>query len=528
MNRIGVSVLAVVVLFISANGFGEIVTIDNSYVNFTLDPSTGNMTYVTWKGGSNHELEDQPWNNNYSAGPFRLVNSWSSPGYREASSVVTNVQQGLNYYRATFSNAGHGTKTLDIRWSDSGLQVQASFDLTRSDLFIGGLWEPGGDNANDYMKVYPGTSSPYTQAVVYRGSYTTYFNGSTTALGVADYSHNEMLGYRSTARFFQHMGTGESMDGPIVYLPSGKSRVDFAITNTSNFDKFAEGKWSVPAYDIVIPHRDPSPTGPTVLPSMPTQGQLKIYHNGIFDTNLGSFSTGKPTVVLVHGWNSEGKASVSEDVDGFAYKACVGGKLGQRTDLNILVWDWMQQARTGADADGGVPDKNTWSEGQALKSALASAIPLASYNKPMQILGHSLGGGVATKAALNLLGTYTVDQVTVFDAPEGHGPIEVWGSCDPLALDCDIEYLTSRGVWVDNYASAFGKNYHHSLGATFATSANVDMKPGLPLNVARADWERNHAYPMAWYFGWDSGWSPEVTDGTLNSAGLPSKPVGAG
>lgn len=334
--------------------------------------------------------------------------------------------------------------------------------------------------------------------------------------------------------------TGASAGSLNMTLPT---RDNYGYFHISTWDNMMNGRHTYYEVDNValsagnyeLPRRDPPQTGPTVPPSISTQGALKIYQNGVFSTDVASrFDPTRPTVVLVHGWNKDGHESLGDDTNGFIYKACVGGggqpgALNQRTsNVNVLVWDWLDQAKT--DPDQGVPDEKVWSQAQSLKKSIAQVIDLDTYSQPMQLLGHSLGGGVATETAfyLKTQDDYSVDQLTVFDAPEGDGPIEWLGGCRPLGLDPAIEYLASQGLWVDNYPSQFGKRYAHSATSIIPTAANVDMRDGLPSPAGPSDWDENHSFPMAWYFGWDSGVSGASTPGTLDQNGLPSEGVGAG
>jgi len=218
----------------------ETVTINDAYVYFVLDTSTGNITNLVWKGGSNGELLNQYWNFVHQEGPFRLANEWGSyGGYHETGSRLVNYVEGPNGITATFDNPDYGSKTLDIRWGATGLFVSCNFNLTRPDLFVGGLWQPGGDNWNDYLKIYPVAGSPYVFDFYYPGGYAHIYGGNDIAIGIADYRFNEMFGYKSDQAFHQEIAAGASLDGPRVSLPAGQSTVEFALTTLDGFDRFA-------------------------------------------------------------------------------------------------------------------------------------------------------------------------------------------------------------------------------------------------------------------------------------------------
>lgn len=234
-----VAVLGLVLTTWAGVSAAEQVTIDNENVYFVLETSTGNITSLVWKGGSNRELMDLWWNEIHQEGPFRLTNTWGSAGYHETGSRLVSYTEGPNGVTATFDNPEYGSKTLDIRWGAAGFFVSCNFILTRSDLFVGGLWKPGGDNWNDYLKIYPVAGSPYVMDFYYPGGYRHVYGGNDIAIGIADYRVDEMFGYKSEEGFYQSLGAGASMDGPRVYLPPGQSTVEFALTTLDGFDRFA-------------------------------------------------------------------------------------------------------------------------------------------------------------------------------------------------------------------------------------------------------------------------------------------------
>src|SRR6266702_4335995 len=65
------------------------VTIDNDYVSFDLDHSTGNITRLVLKQGSNTNIVDPYWNNTNVAGAFRLYTQYGDPNsFKETDDVL--------------------------------------------------------------------------------------------------------------------------------------------------------------------------------------------------------------------------------------------------------------------------------------------------------------------------------------------------------------------------------------------------------------------------------------------------------
>lgn len=213
-------------------------TVNNAYVYFVLDEPTGNITNLYWKGGTNRELLDQYWNPTHQEGPFRIADTWGATGYHESASTLTGYAETPDGLTASFTNPGYGSKTLDIRWGAGGMFVTCTFDLNREGLFIGGLWNPGGDHYADYLRIYPAGGAPWELDYVYPGGYRHIYGGADIAIGIADRRYDEMFGYKSPA-FYQEIAAGASIDGPRVSLPIGRSTVEFALTTKEGFDRFA-------------------------------------------------------------------------------------------------------------------------------------------------------------------------------------------------------------------------------------------------------------------------------------------------
>ena len=275
--------------------------------------------------------------------------------------------------------------------------------------------------------------------------------------------------------------------------------------------------------------------------------------SGEFTPVSGPLDPAKPSVVLVHGWNYTNSATLN-DGSGWLWQATHSdspgpGRLGVRSDLNVVAWNWLEEAKTGP-YPGGVPDQKVQSEGRALKDALAANLG-PTYQQPIHLIGHSLGGAVATYAALLLRQSgFNVDQVTLFDAPELETQLEIAVGriicIRPLHLDRPLTRLIRLGVWVDSYASVFGKTYRYpgimnvalerALKPTLRELSRATQRRGLrvllPFVSAKID---DHFYAPAWYFGWppsgqhrgDPSGTLDVDSGYPFVLGVPVERVGA-
>jgi len=277
--------------------------------------------------------------------------------------------------------------------------------------------------------------------------------------------------------------------------------VKFDPANPAIKSTFASGLSTVTGLAFVPGTPLRSGTAPTNTPPVTAthDGQLMIFSGTGFVPLTGQLPN-KPTVVLIHGWNRTNEPSLN-DPDMWTFGATHGdgetpsiGRLGARTDINVVAWDWLVDAHTN---DNTVPDENVVPQGLKLYQAMKTALG-GTNTKSVQLIGHSLGAGVATWAADKLKEkSYNIDQVTLFDAAEDIRGVFLGAA--PLLLDTPLLRLSLQGTWIDNYYSAAGRQYYYNFG----NMVNVDLKTGLD----RTGYEvftrfaDDHSYPMWWYFG---------------------------
>jgi len=226
----------------------ETFTVDDDCVRFSFVEEMGTPWDIKWKQGSNQDLRETSW----WTLPKGMLQIHGIPGQpdgdsRERTSVPTEIVHAPGHYHATFVNPNYGSKTLDMWWSEEGVYIEAILNLDLPDLVIGSSWEPGGTNGdgNDYVKIYPETGAPYSVRVPYPGPPTYFFDASATAMGATDLDYDEVFGYRSSIPLRYKVGSGASLDGPTLFLPQGTMTVEFALTNSANWDEFVAGNWRI-------------------------------------------------------------------------------------------------------------------------------------------------------------------------------------------------------------------------------------------------------------------------------------------
>ena len=174
-------------------------------------------------------------------------------------------------------------------------------------------------------------------------------------------------------------------------------------------------------------------------------------------------------------------------------------------------------ARSPEDAPG-IPEQQTGDQGQILGEKLLLALG-ASYSKPIQFIGHSLGTLVNGYAANYLHGDRwarenvspfpwpgTNTLMTLFDEAEvARGFNSIWPWIDiiigingnPLAQPKPYEHpLPKQFAWAENYVAA--------VGLLKTNAANVILTNKFPATAPDVeswlgDFANFHGYPMVWY-----------------------------
>jgi hypothetical protein len=170
--------------------------------------------------------------------------------------------------------------------------------------------------------------------------------------------------------------------------------------------------------------------------------------------------------------------------------------IATRDPLAAVVWfSWVDESATAGQVfAAGQSLAHTQINGSRLAMALVGAC--GGRLPRVQLIGHSHGSVVATHAALAL--PSAPDQLTLLDCPED------WFSRAGGAAGLLSEVLPrlepGRGpgqVFVDSYASLFGRSYHRHPG--LSEVVDVRVTGGLGRREGRGAAGDAHAYAVAWY-----------------------------
>lgn len=144
---------------------------------------------------------------------------------------------------------------------------------------------------------------------------------------------------------------------------------------------------------------------------------LEMFVSGKFiPTNTIDFDNNKPTVIIMHGWNPDG----SQNLDEVEWMNNMGAGIADRYSdsggVNILAWDWLDRAH-GQLIDP-VPNQKVPDEAINLSRELRLLFGDDYIDKGIQLIGNSLGSGIATRAAIYLQDLeYQVSRLTLLDGP---------------------------------------------------------------------------------------------------------------
>lgn len=253
---------------------------------------------------------------------------------------------------------------------------------------------------------------------------------------------------------------------------------------------------------------------PTVSPS---NRLARVRADGSMEpVPLGSLSGVRRIYAAVHGW-APGSQSAADlihaqtgheprawddgmvDLFGFSiadsFIPLLSAIAAHDPDAAVLWFSWVDESATAGEVfAGGESLKHTHVNGARLAHALVGAC--SRDLPPVQLIGHSHGGVVATHAALSLPSAPA--QLTLLDCPEDWFS-RVGGSAGLLAQILPrLEPGRDPGhVFVDSYTSMFGRPYHRHAG--LSEVVDVRLAGGLRRRDSRGAVGDAHEYALEWY-----------------------------
>lgn len=225
------------------------------------------------------------------------------------------------------------------------------------------------------------------------------------------------------------------------------------------------------------------------------------FASGVFVDGVDRFDPSKQTYVLVHGWNGPDSYSTTKEkevVHPWVVEMANGLRV-RNPDANILAWNWTQSA------DSLAPDSKIQNIAPCLLASSLSECNIVPTNQvtfqanhlastleglyssfsgqvgSVQLLGHSLGGGIAATVT-DLLMKHDADipvkRLTLFDVPENQTASNIGGAVKLDALVLPDILKNSSAPTVENYlARGFTDPDLEptAYGETYANVANTSL-----------------------------------------------------
>jgi hypothetical protein len=257
--------------------------------------------------------------------------------------------------------------------------------------------------------------------------------------------------------------------------------------------------------------------------TLETDSHLEIWRPGPgrFENLAETIVPGRPVTILVHGWNLYDRTSLNASEESWIREIAAACQAENPTGT-VLAWNWLWNARSIPGGPMGCslqPTSRVLGEARRLVSALTG--PTIGVNlgeaSEVELIGHSLGAGVAAWAATFLTGALydlTVPiRVFLTDPPENsvvEASEEYSTDAGPLRLFQVVPYLTrdrqgppsvlayniitELGEAYEGAANVYLKDVCDTMGTPYQNSINI---PHPPTCVVEA-WASDHAFSNAW------------------------------
>jgi hypothetical protein len=239
---------------------GTVLTPYSSYFTFTIgapsdsigidpnasvafDHTTGRVTQIIYKGGSNSPLLNSSLNDKAKIGLGRINN--------ETGTRLSSWSESPGNYVYNYDNSIYGSKTLTINWTANGIIVTIAINLAVGKAAVlNAAWQPGGDTGplHDYVLYAPNASSITKTNLLYPGSATTLYLGNTILTAMTDDRYSEYFGFKSASPVQTSIQQSLSF-GPTYSYASAQTvqtiTLSFAAMKKTNFFTWSGGRYII-------------------------------------------------------------------------------------------------------------------------------------------------------------------------------------------------------------------------------------------------------------------------------------------
>ncbi len=206
-----------------------------------FDHTTGQITQITFKGGSNKQLLNTSLNDKSKIGFGRINN--------ETGTKLASWTEAAGNYVYNYENSSYGSKTLTVKWDSSGITVDMVINAVAAKaISLNAAWIPGGDYGplHDFVLYENSIGGFFKTNLTYPGTAVPLFSGSTVVCAAYDNRYNEFFGFKSVAGIQTTLQQAVSF-GPAFTVAASASpqtiNLSFAVKNRANFFTWANKKY---------------------------------------------------------------------------------------------------------------------------------------------------------------------------------------------------------------------------------------------------------------------------------------------
>ena len=222
----------------TGNPSNDIGNDDNATIVF--DHTTGSISQITYKQGSNRQLLNVSSNTNNKFGLGRVVT--------ETGTKLVSWSENPGVYSYTYENTTYGSKVININWGANGIYVQMTYNLlANKSITLNTAWLPGGDIGpmHDYLLYNDANKIANRVLLTYPSTNSTIYQGQSDFLCFNDDRYPEYFGYYFPVKTSVSLQQG-ILFGPVITNPlvnaSSTFIVNFALENKTNFFSIANQK----------------------------------------------------------------------------------------------------------------------------------------------------------------------------------------------------------------------------------------------------------------------------------------------
>jgi hypothetical protein len=211
--------------------------------SISFDHATGQITQITYKGGSNEQLLNTSFNEKNKVGFGRINN--------ETGTKLISWTESTGNYVYNYENPSYGAKTLTVKWDADGITVDIAITPSASkSIAMNAGWIPGGNIGPLYDHVIYETSDTVfsKKNLTYPGTSSALFSGNTVLCAMYDDTYDELFGFTCSSGIQTTLQQAVAF-GPAFAIPASASpstvNLSFAIKKKAKFFTWANKKYIV-------------------------------------------------------------------------------------------------------------------------------------------------------------------------------------------------------------------------------------------------------------------------------------------